>query len=909
MPRHIPADQAHELASQYRAVLSRISAILGEVKDFQQKCAALLEALVLSQAYHDALSLSLKQGRPLDDRIPELEHLTFAFNKAIALSRPAEYLQGARDYFLKNCSQPLKLLEGAPTGLARIARSSQLDAVDQAYDTLQAFFQEFAGDVATADRDIHEVLQSVDHDRWSAPCNMPGNMRRARPLLDLIEPISVPEVEDLVGQWEQMQALRAQADDLTQQAADAVKDAVDSYRATAAIDALSEQPVETLSQMKRRVRVKALRDRGYDTLADIYFASVNRLEAISGIGSETAWLIRGFVLKQRDELVDQSKVRLSYDARDSKSGQLVLALAEHRMAEAVATTLGEALAGNDPFVLLDVHDLDPLSNLAAWPFTDRGTRSNALQAYARLASVVNGEARTACAEASRRLADLESLSVEDAWEDFRTRPVDYNVLLEQIVPGCLEADDAYYGLPEELAHEIENEDFFPHGLLCTLRRYQEWGVKYILHQERVLLGDEMGLGKTIQAIATMVSLRNTGQTHFLVVCPASVVTNWCREVERRSRLTAIKIHGTERRTALARWKSDGGVAVTTYETLRTLDLSGQAGLIVVDEAHYVKNPEATRSKAVAQLCASASRVLFMTGTPLENNVDEMIRLVQILRPSLVSRLRQLAQLGRAAEFRNELIGVYYRRKREDVLTELPELIEKIEWCQMTSADREAYRKAAWKSSGNNPHALRRVSWDVADLSQSSKAQKLLELADEAERDGRKLLVFSFYLDTIKAVRRLLGERCSQPITGSVPSNQRQRIIDDFDAAKPGSALAAQIQAGGTGLNIQSASIVVICEPQYKPSIESQAISRAYRMGQARNVLVYRLLCSNSIDQRVMDLLDEKQRAFDMYADTSVAAKRTAELDDKKMANIVEEEIERIRQEQASGAAQSDEVEG
>ncbi len=903
MARHIPANQAHELASQYRAALSRISAVLDEVEDFQQKCAALLEAFVLSQAYHDALSLSLSQGQPLDDRTPELDRFTFAFNKSIALSRPVKYLLGARDYFSENCSKSLKLLENAPTGFARITNSARLAAVDQAYDSLQAFFQDFAGDIAAADRDAREVLQSVDHDRWGAPCNAPGSMKRAQPLLDLIEPISLVEVDDLVGQWEQMQAVRDQADDLTRQTTDAVANAVDSYRAASAVNALSEQPVETLSQMKRRVRVKALRDNGYDTLADIYLSSVSRLEAISGIGSETAWLIRGYVCKLRDELASQAKVRLSYDARDAISGRLVLALAKCRMAEAVAKTLGEALAGNDPFVLVDVHDLDPLRNIVAWPFTDRSTRSSALQAYAHLTGIVNGEARTACTEASRRLSDLESLSVEDAWEDFCAHPVDYNVLLEQIVPGCLGVNDAYYGLSEELAHEIENEDYFPDGLLCTLRRYQEWGVKYILHQERVLLGDEMGLGKTVQAIATMVSLRNTGQTHFLVVCPASVVTNWCREVERHSRLKATKIHGVGKRTALARWKSDGGVAVTTYETLSSLDLSGQAGLIVVDEAHYVKNPEAARSKAVAQLCASTGRVLFMTGTPLENNVDEMIRLVQILRPSLVPRLEQLARFERAAVFRNAIIGVYYRRKREDVLAELPELIEKIEWCQMTTADREAYYEAASRSSGGNPHALRQVSWNVDDLSQSSKAQRLLELADEAEQDGRKLLVFSFYLDTIKAVRRLLGQRCSQPITGSVPPNQRQRIIDEFDAAKPGNVLVAQIQAGGTGLNIQSASVVVICEPQCKPSIESQAISRAYRMGQARNVLVYRLLCEDSIDQRFRELLDEKQQTFDMYADTSVAAKRTAELDDKTVANIVEEEIERIKREQANDTAQ------
>lgn len=121
-----------------------------------------------------------------------------------------------------------------------------------------------------------------------------------------------------------------------------------------------------------------------------------------------------------------------------------------------------------------------------------------------------------------------------------------------------------YGLPEELAREIQDECFFPDGLLCTLRRYQELGVKYILHQERVLLGDEMGLGKTVQAIVAMVSLKNTGATHFFVVCPASVIINWCREIVKHSKLSVVKIHGLGRNEAINAWLRTGGVAVLAF---------------------------------------------------------------------------------------------------------------------------------------------------------------------------------------------------------------------------------------------------------------------------------------------------------------------------------------------------------
>ena len=156
-----------------------------------------------------------------------------------------------------------------------------------------------------------------------------------------------------------------------------------------------------------------------------------------------------------------------------------------------------------------------------------------------------------------------------------------------------------------------------------------------------------------------------------------------------------------------------------------------------------------------------------------------------------------------------------------------------------------------------------------------------------------MIVFSFFLDTIRKVSMLLGSRCIGPINGSVAPQRRQEIIDEFDNAPAGSVLVAQIQSGGTGLNIQSASVVIICEPQLKPSIERQAIARAHRMGQHRDVLVYRLLCENTVDEKMLELLATKQAEFDAFADKSVAAMQTPELDDRSFGEIIKEEIDRI----------------
>ena len=228
--------------------------------------------------------------------------------------------------------------------------------------------------------------------------------------------------------------------------------------------------------------------------------------------------------------------------------------------------------------------------------------------------------------------------------------------------------------------------------------------------------------------------------------------------------------------------------------------------------------------------------------------------------------------------------------------ELPPLIETQEWCTLSGQEEELYENAVL----NRRYAeARRVSWSVDNLDNSSKARRMVELINEAQEDERKILVFSFFLDTIYKICDYLGDRCWGPITGNTEIQKRQDIINDFETAPAGSVLVAQITSGGTGLNIQAASVVIICEPQFKPSIENQAISRAYRMGQARNVLVYRLLCEESVDEKLTENLARKQAIFDAFADKSVAAditiKQEAEIDDKTFGKIIDEEIQRINE--------------
>ena len=692
--------------------------------------------------------------------------------------------------------------------------------------------------------------------------------------------------------------------DADQAFTDDIKTASDALQRRAVQDVLDSIPIEEINRNKAGFRVKAFKDIGYETIGDIAGKSAYSLANIRGVSQDSAYAIHRIVNDIVATTREKTKVRLNADKRSQEASDLVLAIARQRAAQALQQDSQEQLKYYKKRIVPAMKALKPGASGLGWAFAGKEKRSRANEAYQFLRTALDGPYGRAATSQANRFNGISQYSYKNAWDDFIRDPVRFTNTLEAVNPGMLGNDDSIYGLPEDLAREVQEECLFPDGLLCELRRYQEWGVKYILHQGKVLLGDEMGLGKTVQAIAAMVSLRNTGATHFVVVCPASVITNWCREIQKMSRLNVMKVHGVGRKAALQTWMRAGGVAVTTYETTSFFKLpeNYRFSMMVVDEAHYIKNPEAQRTTNVKNIGDHAQRLLFMTGTALENKVEEMVALIRMLRPDIAKEIEGMTYLSAAPEFRQAVAPVYYRRKREDVLTELPDLIENKEWCTLGAQEESIYEYAVLSK---NYAEARRVSWNVDDPRYSSKAKRMMELIEEASEDGRKVIVFSFFLDTIRKVTMLLGNRCLQPINGSVSPQKRQEIIDEFESAPPGTVLAAQIQSGGTGLNIQAASVVIICEPQFKPSIENQAISRAYRMGQARNVLVYRLLCENTIDEKIMSLLESKQELFDAFADKSVAAAESLNIDDRTFGNIIQEEIERINKKNKSDPNNAD----
>ena len=287
------------------------------------------------------------------------------------------------------------------------------------------------------------------------------------------------------------------------------------------------------------------------------------------------------------------------------------------------------------------------------------------------------------------------MSIEAALEDFKKNGAAYYALIEKLTGTGAERELIYSSIPAQLAEEIDAFPLDTGGFKGDLRAYQAFGARYILSLGRVLLGDEMGLGKTIQAIAAMAHLYSKDpESRFLIVCPASVLVNWCREIQKFSDIKAHLIHGALLEDSLSCWIREGGAAVTNYESLAKIvdSIDGKMALsmLVIDEAHYIKNPEAKRTKYIHSIEEEAERILMMTGTPLENRVEEMCELIGFVRPDLVKEIRSNAGMRHVPQFREMLAPVYLRRRRDMVLDELPPLTMEEEWCEMTLQDRTAY---------------------------------------------------------------------------------------------------------------------------------------------------------------------------------------------------------------------------
>src|SRR6266702_631271 len=445
-------------------------------------------------------------------------------------------------------------------------------------------------------------------------------------------------------------------------------------------------------------------------------------------------------------------------------------------------------------------------------------------------------------------------------------------------------------------------DLVKHPLLS----YQREGMLHLAFGERVLLADEMGLGKTVQAIAACELLaRCKGIARVLVVCPASLKAEWEEQIARFTERPARSVFGA-RPQRLAAYRDPVFFTIVNYEQVlgEAQDINEilHPDVVVLDEAQRIKNWQTKTARRVKSLRSSYAFVL--TGTPVENRIDELYSIVQYLDPELVGPLfrfnrefYQLDERGRPvdyknlAELRHRLEGVMLRRRKSDVESELPGRTLKTYFVPMVEEQKlryDDYGKPAARLLAQAQRrpltpaefdrlqqllaCMRMVCDTPAILDPTCRVSPKLEelegiLGDLLEEPDRKIIVFSEWERMLAMVRELAAEMGIETAwhTGSVPQQRRRAEITRFKQ-DPACRLFLSTDSGSVGLNLQVASAVVNVDLPWNPAKLEQRIARAWRKHQTRTVTVVNLVCENSIEHQILHIIGLKQALSDGVLD-------------------------------------------
>ncbi|MHB0981312.1 MAG: SNF2-related protein [Thermoleophilia bacterium] len=419
--------------------------------------------------------------------------------------------------------------------------------------------------------------------------------------------------------------------------------------------------------------------------------------------------------------------------------------------------------------------------------------------------------------------------------------------------------------------------------------FQLDGVRVLVSKPEVLLADDMGLGKTIQAIAALrILFHERAIESALVVAPASLIYQWRGEMTKWApELRVSTVRGPAQQRTM-QWAYPAHVFLTTYETMRS-DLTANPncgprrktwGVVVLDEAQRIKNRDTAASVACKLLPRLRSWAL--TGTPLENSIDDLASIMEFLQPNeagvVVPPLRvDLDLLDRHRELQ-------LRRRKSDVLTELPPKRLHSVMLDLTAAQRLAYDKAErqgiveLQSRGETisiTHVLslitrlKQICNFCPETGQSAKLADLTERIEVLRAEDHRVLVFTQFTDNsfgVEAIARGLSEFGPLTYTGAMSQEERHHTLGRFKSDATHSALILSLKAGGQGLNLQEASYVVHFDRWWNPASERQAEDRSHRMGQTSPVDVYTYTCSGTIEERIAGLLEAKQRLFDIIVD-------------------------------------------
>ncbi len=450
------------------------------------------------------------------------------------------------------------------------------------------------------------------------------------------------------------------------------------------------------------------------------------------------------------------------------------------------------------------------------------------------------------------------------------------------------ASKTEYTVPKQLKAQLR--DYQVDGY-TWLKRLSEWGAG-------ACLADDMGLGKTVQAISYMLTTASEGPA--LVVAPASVLTNWEREIARFApTLEVIPLNSAPDRQGVIDNAKPFQVILTTYGLLPSageMITSRKWTTAILDEAHVIKN-RTTKTSQVAMKIDASNRII-LTGTPVQNSLSELWNLMRFINPGLLGAYEQFnkkfiipIQVNHDKERQrqlNRLIAPFLlRRTKEDVVDELPDKEEITISVEMTAKEMGVYEslrrnaqealKDIDKVDVNTLAELTRLRLAACDTrlvvdsvkTEPSKINALLDLTSSIVDGGNKMLVFSQFTSFLSLVKEAYDKAGIKYIylDGSTPQRQRQKIVDSFQHGDIPVFLVS-LKAGGLGLNLTGANYVVHLDPWWNPAIEQQATDRAYRIGQHRKVTVYHLIASNTVEEKIKRLHATKRNLADALLEGS-----------------------------------------
>ena len=439
-----------------------------------------------------------------------------------------------------------------------------------------------------------------------------------------------------------------------------------------------------------------------------------------------------------------------------------------------------------------------------------------------------------------------------------------------------------------------------------LRNYQKQGVDFLCRMTdrhfNVILADEMGLGKTVQLLAMLGKRLDRNGNPALIICPASLITNWVREAEKF--LPGVRVTAPTGNDRKVLWKEPDSydIGVISYsaarlagDKLKQVDFS----YLVLDEAQHIKNPGSGNAKNCKGI--QAAHKIVLSGTPLENSPEDLWSIFDFLQPGMLGpaasfKKRYITGGQDIPELHNELAcrisPFILRRTKKEVANDLPERTEKLVYCDFSKEQKALYDsvlaegRETLANSQNDPVQrnaaifntllrLRQICCAPALLPDgrgndvpSAKEELLHELMDEILDSSHKMLLFSQFTSMLKRITPVLKEKnipCEY-LDGS--TRNRQDKVDNFNNNPDIPLFLLSLKAGGTGLNLTSADTVVIYDPWWNPAAELQAADRTHRIGQNKPVTIYKLVVRDSIEEKILALQGRKRELFNQVIEAS-----------------------------------------